>query len=52
MTQQEKNEVTSFLNHVFSRINTAKEHLREHNYGLALKVLAEAYPELKIKVDD
>ena len=51
MKPEEKKEVTDFLNLVFKRINTAKEHIREQNYGLALKILSEAYPELKMKVD-
>lgn len=51
MTQEEKNEVTQFLDCVFCRINEAKDHIRQHNYGLALEVLSEAYPQLTIKVD-
>ena len=52
MTEKEKNEVKTFLDVVFQRINKAKEHLRDHDYGLALKVLSEAYPELKLRVDE
>ena len=51
MTQQEKDEVCSFLDLLCGRINQAKEHIKEHNYGLALKILSEAYPAIKIKVD-
>lgn len=51
MTQEEKNEVTQFLDCVSCRINEAKDHIKHHNYGLALEVLSEAYPLLKIKVD-
>lgn len=51
MTQEEKNEVCKYLDEIFRRINTAKSHMTNYNYGLAFDELAKAYPELKLKVD-
>lgn len=52
MTQQEKQEIESFLKEVFHRINTAKDQIRQMNYGMALNTLSEAYPVLKIEVNE
>lgn len=51
MTQEEKKQIDYYLIEIFRRINLAKDHLKECNYGLALKTLSEAYPRLEIKVD-
>ncbi len=50
MTKEEKDEVVSFLDHVFNRINKAKEEIRKANYGNAYEILSEAYPQLTLRV--
>lgn len=52
MTIEEKNQIAGFLNQMYDRINTAKNQIMECNYGMALKTLSEAYPVLKIKVEE
>lgn len=37
---------------VYMRINKAKEAIQEHNYGIAERILSEAYPELKLVEDE
>lgn len=52
MTKEEKTEIICFIDTLFHRINEAKEHIMNANYGLALKTLSEAYPQLTLKVDE
>ena len=52
MTQDEKNQVSAFLNEIFWRINQAKSSIKEMNLGQAYDILNKAYPQLKLKVDE
>jgi hypothetical protein len=51
MTQEEKNYVLEYVSSLFQRINTAKEQIRQQNYGQALDTLSVAYPIFDINVD-
>lgn len=51
MNNQERQQVRDFIASVSLRINKAKEAITEHNYGVALKILSEAFPKLDLKED-
>lgn len=52
MKAEEKEILNNYLAEIFNKINTAKVHLANRNYGLAEEVLCMPYPILDIKIDD
>ena len=51
MTKQEKKAVADYLAAIYLRINKAKAAIDEQNYGIARRILGEAYPKLDLKED-
>ena len=52
MTKEEKKEVWDYINHLYNRINTAKNCIRDLNFGKADAILSEPYPRLNLKVTE
>ena len=52
MTREENKELQIFLNSIYSRINRAKNAIREMNFGRTEQILSEAYPKLNLKVTE
>ena len=52
MTKKEKKQVNDYLASIYLRINKAKEAITECNYGIALRILSDAFPSLELKEDE
>ena len=52
MTRNEKREVMDYINGLYNRINSAKNCIRDLNFGKADLILSEPYPKLNLRVDE
>lgn len=52
MTREEFDKVRAWMLDVQNRINVARAHLENSNFGLVKEVLAKPYPRIDIKVTE